>query len=77
MSRTEKLSKLGNAIREYRGVYNPTNGKWKRPPNERAAGRVLLWMERLGVREPIPALGDIQEFKSFDEMNKWMTNLAA
>lgn len=76
MSNGQKLTKLGNAIREYRGVYSMRNGAWKRQPNPKAAGRILKWLELLGVPEPILALADIQEFKSFDEMHSWMKRLA-
>ena len=75
MSRNEKINKLGNAIREYRGTYNPVTLKWKRQPKPHLADRLLRWLERLGVDEPIVALADIQEFKDFDQMRDWLSKL--
>ena len=75
MSRNQKLKKLGNAIREYRGTYDPYTGKWRRPPKPEKAAGILSWLEKLGIKEPIPALADIQEFKSFDQMRDWMKQI--
>lgn len=74
MTRAEKLRKLGNAVREYRGVYLPHTGKWVRPPNQGKAKNILYWLDRLGVPEADRgwALKDIQEFKSYDEFRAWM-----
>lgn len=75
MTKTEKLRKLGNAIREYRGAFNPASGKWIRSPKPNKVERILYWLELLGVQEPIVSLADIQEFKTFSEMRKWLANI--
>lgn len=80
LTKNAKLSKLGNAIREYRGVaYIPANDDrpvvWKRAPKPQAVDRILRWLAALNVTEPIVALADIQEFKSFDEMRAWLSKL--
>jgi hypothetical protein len=76
MTRNQKLTKLGNAIREYRGVYSAHTGKWRRPPKPEKVEGILKWLERLGIPEPIPLLSDIQEFKDFDEMRDWLRRLS-
>jgi hypothetical protein len=76
MTRNEKLKKLGNAIREYRGVYYSHTGKWKRPAKPEKEGNILIWLERLGIQEPMPMIADIQEFKNFDQMREWLSRLS-
>ncbi len=75
MTRSKRLSKLGNAIREYRGVYYSNSGKWKRPPKPEAVKNILRWLTSLGVEEPITCLSDIQAFRNFDEMREWIAKI--
>lgn len=76
MSRYDKLKKLGNAIREYRGSYHARSGKWIQPPRPEAVARVLRWLAELKIEEPIVALAEIQQFKTFDEMRAWLRNIS-
>jgi hypothetical protein len=76
MNRNEKLRKLGNAIREYRGRWNSVTGKWINPPKPEKEERIFHWLTQLNVPEPIPAMADIQEFKTFEEMRAWMNTLS-
>lgn len=75
ISRVKAIAKLGNAIREFRGLYSPKSGKWIHPPNPKRAEGVLRWLKELGFDEPIIGLADIQEFKTFAEMREWMRKL--
>lgn len=79
LSRNERLAKLGNAIREWRGVtqQTPRGVKWKRAPKRQKVERILVWLASLGVPEPILALDDIASFKTFDEMQAWLRKLDA
>lgn len=75
MTRNQKLAKLGNAIRQYRGLSARTNKdtiKWLRPPRPEKAKAVLDYLAILGRTEVLLDLADIQQFKSSTEMQAWM-----
>lgn len=74
MSRNEKINKLGRAIREYRGIYNPKTGVWKYPPKPKAAARVVRWLEELTADVP-KAMADVDGFKTIEEFNLWIGSL--
>ncbi len=73
MNRQEKLTKLGNAIRAYRGVMSSKTGKWKVPPNPGAVGRVRKGAIRLGldpdevvrIADSFDRLSDLTEFMAW------------
>lgn len=74
MTRSEKIQKLGNAIREYRGLYVSTSGQWIHPPKREAATRIVVWLERL--RLPVEqSLNEIDNFHSLPEYQNWIKNL--
>jgi len=81
MTKSQKVHKLANAIREFRGVYNASLGNpavngWIRPPNPTAEGRVRACLERLDLN-PSESVERIMRFKTFDEMNEWLSKLTA
>ena len=72
--RNKMLSKLGLAIRRYRGTRNPATKKWINPPQPQALRDITRWLERLGetpedIKESITA---IQGFKNFKEFEAWI-----
>jgi len=74
MSRAEKLSKLRNAIRSYRGLKNTTNGKWMTPPCPGARLSVKKWLDELGM--PLEeTINKIDSFKLVSEFNTWLSSL--
>jgi hypothetical protein len=73
MNRNEKIAKLGNAIWEYRGRYDPKTGAWKQHPRPSAAARIFVWLKRLGL-EP-HELRTIQEFKTAADFNAWIKKI--
>ena len=81
MSRNEKLHKLANAIREFRGAHepkptkaNPLGIRWRRAPNPMAEIRVRTWLDRLDIETPAN-LERIRNFKILDDMNDWIRSL--
>jgi hypothetical protein len=74
MSRAEKIKKLGNAIREYRGQFHPRSEKWIYTPKPAALERVKAWVSRLGldVQESVQR---VNGFKSFAEFHNWISSL--
>jgi len=74
MSRAEKLSKLRNAIRSYRGLKSTTSGKWQRPPNPGAKLAIKKWLVALEM--PVEeTLNKIDSFKLVSEFNSWISSL--
>lgn len=71
MTRTAKIVKLANAVREYRGLYDSVSKKWKRPPVKSALKRIVRWMEELGL-EPVNEMKAIDNFKTTDDLNEWI-----
>ena len=74
MSRTEKLAKLRNAIRSYRGLKSTTTGKWQQPPNPSAKLAIKKWAEALG-RPVEETINKIDSFKLVSEFNAWISSL--
>lgn len=72
MKRHEKIHKLANAIKEYRGRYNEKTGKWIQPPKPSVKARVILGFERLGINKE-PAMKAVDGFKNFNEFHKWIS----
>jgi hypothetical protein len=74
MSRNQKISKLGHAIRDYRGRYHADSGKWIEAPQPRAMDRIIVWLDRLNLplQESIAA---IDGFKSFPAYRAWLQKL--
>lgn len=70
MTRSQKLSKLANAIRAYRGLYHANNKEWIHRPQSKAAARVNTWLERCGYnvaesRAKIDGFTDLTQFRNW------------
>lgn len=74
MSKNEKLHKLANAIREYRGARSEAHGKWIRPPNPAARGRVERWLGELGL-DVAGSMARIDAFETAGEFQAWVAKL--
>lgn len=73
MSNGEKIKKLANAIKRYRGAYNSRTKVWIRRPEQGARSAVVICLERLGLTENEMAL--IDGFASFDQFYQWLEGL--
>ena len=78
MTRIQKISKLANAIRAYRGMFRPCRSgskkSWIRNPQPSVRKRIVLWLERLHL-DVAESLLKIDGFESFDEMRSWLNSL--
>jgi len=76
MTRAEKLKKLGNAVKEWRGM--SANGKWLIRPNENAVFRVDRWLKELGFTDDIKradTVSMLSEFKKWEDYYAWIKTL--
>lgn len=79
MTRNEKIRKLANAVKDFRGLYLPPMRRHDkpqciRPKQDGAMSRVCLWLERLNL--PVDeTLHQIRSFKSYQEFNEWLRTL--
>lgn len=80
MTRSEKVRKLANAIRDYRGITStPVNTpadevKWKKAPHQNDLPRVFKWLTSLGL-DATSAVKEIDGFKTFAEFRQWIAAL--
>lgn len=74
MTRAEKIHKLSNAIRDYRGAFHADSGIWIRTPKIAAAARVQQWMGNLGIftSENWRA---VCEFRNVNEFREWLKGI--
>lgn len=74
MTRAKKLSKLANAIRDYRGAYNAETLVWRVRPIPSAKVRVEKWLAelRMDVAATMPI---IDGFKNMDEFRAWLLKI--
>jgi hypothetical protein len=75
MTRSEKVNKLGNAIRRFRGLFDSSGKKWIHPPDKNEIPRVVRWLVSLKVNNPRALLKEICEFKSVEEFQKFMKQI--
>jgi len=74
MTRADKIRKLANAIKDYRGLYRESNGVWIYPPKHSALARVELWIGRLNL--PVKATVEaINNFHNVREYHAWIQAL--
>lgn len=74
MTRSQKIQKLANAVKDYRGSYDEKTGVWMRHPKTTAVHRVMNWLERLNI--PVePAMEIIRNFKHKREFDAWIRTL--
>ena len=81
MTRTEKINKLSNAIKDYRGVFEAQTGKWIRPPQVHKRSAITKWLLALrrstlsekSAREQVCADAKaIDGFRTYEEFNHWI-----
>lgn len=70
MSKNDRIHKLANAIREYRGARSEAHGKWIRPPKPGVIARVYRWMDELGIPRGDRVL--IDNFNTVEEFHAWV-----
>lgn len=81
MSRSEKLRKLGNAIRAYRGATSTQPGdpnpKWIRSPQPHLEKHISALLLGIGFNHDqiVEAINKIDNFKTIPEFEKWMKGL--
>lgn len=74
VTRTVKIQKLSNAIKDYLGSYGANDGVWIRAPKPREIERVGRWLDRLNI--PYEAgLEKIHNFHNVGEFNSWIKTL--
>jgi hypothetical protein len=78
MSKTDKIRKLANAIRRYRGVTStPADAvkpKWRHAPCRSAEIDCKRWLEELCLDVP-KSMTVIESFNNFEEFNTWLKRL--
>lgn len=74
MTRTEKIRKLANAVKDYRGSYSERDGHWIRPPQINAIARVRTWLKRLRLPDQ-ESIEKINRFRSLAEFHEWLKEL--
>ncbi|MCK9587752.1 MAG: hypothetical protein M0Q93_00130 [Terrimicrobiaceae bacterium] len=74
MNRAEKLKKLENAVKEYRGTYHPNTKKWIRPPKVAAKLAIQKYCELLGI-DFEAAILSIDNFQTFAQMRTWFSSI--
>jgi len=81
MSKSEKIRKLANAIKEFRGVTSSPVGAikpdWIRTPKPHKLTRICELLRSLGFdqEKEKKAVQKIIGFKSYDEYNSWIKKL--
>ena len=74
MTRNQRIAKLANAIREYRGRWNPKTKKWVQPPNPSKKSNIVRWACELGLHAPMVIL-NADNFATMDEFNRWIKDI--
>jgi hypothetical protein len=84
MTRSERINKLGNAIKLYRGIYNSETGKWIRPPQPNKRADVERWLNTLRIgkyyhhpdkEQVVKDLARIDGFKTRTEYAEWIKTI--
>lgn len=75
MTRTQKIHKLANAIRAYRGVICTSTKKWKEAPDKGKLKSVQQYAGELSLNVEY-ATKLVDGFKTFDEFNAWLRELS-
>jgi hypothetical protein len=76
MTRTERIRKLANAVKEYRGVFHANSRKWIRAPKPSKRTDIIRWLRALGVTDLQPHLASVDGFKSYAEFESWIRSFS-
>ena len=84
MTRNERIHKLSNAIKEYRGTFDPRTGKWIWPPKIQKRAVIVKWHRTLreptapsrqaAIEQVAKDAAAIDGFKTYDEFRAWIKN---
>lgn len=74
MSKNEKLRKLGNAVREYRGSYHPKTKAWIHAPKRHSLERVRKWLSELNV-DVVSGVAFIDRCETWIQFREWIADL--
>lgn len=74
MSRADKVHKLANAVKEYRGTFSEASGKWIRAPKPSVKWRIAKWLRELRMNVP-ECMTKVDAFKSHTEFNQWLNSI--
>lgn len=74
MTRTERKHKLANAIKDFRGSYHESSGKWIRSPKHSALPRVCKWLQELDQDIPV-CLDRIVKFTALSDLHKFLDEI--
>lgn len=72
MTKEQKLKKLGNAVRAYRGSTNGVGGSWIRLPEIEKSAAVKKWCSELGIEN---GLDKVNSFKAYSEFYNWLRSI--
>lgn len=78
MTRTERIRKLCNAIKNYRGVRDPQadgKGRWVRSPRPTLKPKIYSHLVELGLN-PEEQLKKIDGFKTYLDFHMWAKGLS-
>jgi hypothetical protein len=70
MSKNEKICKLFNAVKQWRGVKNGKTGKWIKMPVTKAKARVERWMGELRI--PLSKIEELASMKTYGDFKVWL-----
>lgn len=74
MTRSDRIRKLANAVKEYRGRFHTPTGKWLQPPKPDAKERIVHWLTILNL-DVESNLKLIDGFKAKTEYEAWIATL--
>lgn len=77
MNRATTITKLGNAIRAYKGTRHSVNGPYVIQPQKSKVKRIreLLALLRFDGEQQDNAIIDIDAFKTYDDYNNWIKRI--
>lgn len=74
MTKSEKLRKLGNAVRDYRGMCSSDYTVWKQRPKTSALARVTQWLVALKMDVPT-SIAYIDNCQTWEQFRGWIGKL--
>lgn len=77
MSREDKIKKLSNAIRAYKGTKHSVGGGYVIQPQKGKNIQIMGLLAELGFdgQKQLKALKEIDDFKTYDDFHSWINEL--
>jgi hypothetical protein len=72
MTKQERIHKLVNAVKRYRGAYDEQTKVWFRQPKKPERASVITWLQKIKVNNVEAAIQFIDKCKSWNEFNNWL-----